>query len=360
VCSPYGLPFNAQRREWRLIRRFVVRHSVDRAPRPGLSGPFFPHVGRAPCSVRLPGLLCARAYPRGMQTVFLDGEFIERTDARISAFDAGFQHGVGLFETMLGVRTPSSAEIIGLDEHIERLVDSARTLRLSEDLKPSGLAEAVRQTFEKCGHDRARIKLTVTGGDLNMLETAGASNVRPTILCVAQPATAYPDEMFDKGVLATISDARTNPFEPTAGHKTLNYWWRLRELQVAASKGAGESIVLQVSNHIAGGCVSNLMAVHGDVLLTPIARGEETKGGIPSPVLPGITRASVLGWAEEMGLRVSRQMLTVDDLLDADELMLTNSSWGVLPVTGLEGARIKEGAPGEATRKLIERWRERA
>ena len=110
----------------------------------------------------------------------------------------------------------------------------------------------------------------------------------------------------------------------------------------------------------AGGCVSNLMAVHGDVLLTPIARGEEAQGGIPSPVLPGITRASVLGWAEEIGLRVSRQMLTVDDRLDADELMLTNSSWGVLPVTGLEGATIKEGTPGEATRKLIEKWRERA
>lgn len=295
-----------------------------------------------------------------MQTVFLDGEFVDRGDARVSAFDAGFQHGVGLFETMLAVRTASDADIIGLDAHIERLIDSARTLRLSEDLKSVGLAEAVRQTFEKCEYDRARIRLTVTGGDLNMLESKGASNVRPTILCVAQPATTYPDAMFEGGVLATISDARANPFEATAGHKSLDYWWRLRELQVAAAKGAGEAIVLQVSNHVAGGCVSNLVAVHGEVLLTPIARGEEQQGGIPSPVLPGITRASVLGWADEMGLQVSRQMLTVDDLLDADELMLTNSSWGVLPVTRLEGATIKEGTPGDVTKKMIDRWREYA
>ncbi len=261
---------------------------------------------------------------------------------------------------MLAVRTASDADIIGLDAHIDRLIDSARTLRLSEDLKSVGLAEAARQTFEKSGYDRARIRLTITGGDLNLLESKGESNIRPTILCVAQPATAYPDEMFDNGVLATISDARANPFEPTAGHKSLDYWWRLRELQLAAAKGAGEAIVLQVSNHVCGGCVSNILAVHGEVVMTPIARGEEKQGGVPSPVLPGVTRASVLGWAEEMGLEVSRQMMTVDDLLDADELMLTNSSWGVLPVTRLEGATIKDGKPGEVARKMIARWRELA
>jgi branched-chain amino acid aminotransferase len=295
-----------------------------------------------------------------MQTVFLDGQFVSRDDARLSAFDAGFQHAVGLFETMLGVRTASDADIVALDAHIDRLVESARVLRLSEDLKATGLAEAVRRTFERCDFERARIRLTVTGGDLNLLETRGQTTVRPTILCVAQPATAYPDAMFEHGVLATIADARANPFEPTAGHKTLNYWWRLRELQVAAAKGAGEAIVLQVSNHVAGGCVSNLMAVHGEMLLTPIARGEETQGGVPSPVLPGVTRAMALGWAEELGLTVSRQMMTVDDLLDADELLLTNSSWGVLPVTRVEGATIREGTPGEVARKMIDRWRELA
>lgn len=295
-----------------------------------------------------------------MQTVFLDGAFVDRDAAKVAAFDAGFQHGVGLFETMLGVRTASDADVIGLDAHVDRLIESARVLRLSEDLKPTGLAEAVRQTFEKCGYERARLRLTVSGGDLNLLETRGQSNFRPTVLAVAQPATAYPEAMFETGVLAVISDARANPFDPTAGHKTLNYWWRLRELQVAAAKGAGEAIVLQVSNHVAGGCVSNVIAVHGEVVLTPIARGEEPQGGMPSPVLPGVTRASVLGWAEEMGLDVRRQMMTVDDLLDADELMLTNSSWGVLPVTRLEGATIASGTPGEVTRRLIGRWRETA
>ncbi len=291
-----------------------------------------------------------------MQTVFLNGDFVERDEARISAFDAGFQHGVGLFETMLGIRGGNGAEVVALGAHMDRLCESARLLRLSEDLHADGLAEAVTRTFEKSGLERARIRLTVTGGDLNLLESGGETNYRPTVLVVCQPATAYPGAMFDNGVMVTIADARANPFSPASGHKTLDYWWRLRELQRAAAKGAGESIVLQVSNHVAGGCVSNLLAVHGEALVTPIARGEEAQGGIPSPVLPGVTRSIVLGWAEEAGLDVRRQMMTVDDVLDADELMLTNSSWGVLPVTRVEGATIGGGKPGQVSRGMIERW----
>ena len=292
-----------------------------------------------------------------MTEVFLNGDFVERGEAWISAFDAGFQHGVGLFETMLGFRGGGGVEVVGLDAHMARLCESAGLLRLSEDLHADGLAEAVTRTFEKSGLERGRIRLTVTGGDLNLLESGGETNYRPTVLVVCQPATAYPDAMFENGVLVTIADARANPFSPTSGHKTLDYWWRLRELQRAAAMGAGESLVLQVSNHVAGGCVSNLLAVHGEAVVTPIARGEEASGGVPSPVLPGVTRSIVLGWAEEMGLDVRRQMMTVDDVLDADELMLTNSSWGVLPVTRVEGATIGEGKPGRVARDMIGRWR---
>lgn len=292
-----------------------------------------------------------------MQTVFLNGRWIGRDEAFVSAFDAGFQHGVGLFETMLAFRRDGEDEIVALDEHAERLAESARALRLSEDLRVAGLGETALETFRRSGLERARLRLTVTGGDLNLLEARGVSNHRPTVLCVAQPATDYPPAMFERGVLATLADARANPLDPTGGHKTLNYWWRLRELQQAASKGAGEAIVLQVSNHIAGGCVSNLVAVHGEIALSPIARGEEPEGGLPSPVLPGVTRSIVLGWLETRGLEVRRQMMTVDDLLDADELFLTNSSWGVLPVTRLEGATIGGGEPGPVTRELIGQWR---
>ncbi|MEM7755083.1 MAG: aminotransferase class IV [Planctomycetota bacterium] len=291
-----------------------------------------------------------------MGEVFCNGTFVERDAATISAFDAGVQHAVGLFETMLGVNDDNGPRIVGLREHMERLATSARELRLSEDLNAEALGEAALETVKRSGHDRSRVRLTVTGGDLNLLQSSGSSNARATVLIDAQPATAYPEAMFERGVMVTIAEARANPLEPTASHKTLNYWWRLRELQIAAGKGGGEALVFDVTNHLAGGCVSNAIAIKGDVAMTPIVRGEERAGGVPSPVLPGVTRGMALGWLEDAGLEVQRRMLTIDDVLDADELVLTNSGFGVLPVIRVEANDIGAGAPGPVTRGLIERW----
>lgn len=307
-----------------------------------------------------------------MDEVFVNGSFVARSDATVSAFDAGLVHAVGLFETMLATvdadrprddseddSEDDGVEVAHLDEHLDRLQASAARLGLSDDLRTGPLGEAVIETARRSGHARVRLRLTVTGGDLNMLRSTGRGHHTPTVLIDAQPATKYPEAMFEKGVMAVIADARANPLDPTAGHKTLNYWWRLRELQTAAARGAGEAIVLQVSNHLSGGCVSNIFVVSGDTLITPIARDEEQevggKGAIPSPVLPGVTRARVIAEAKKLGLTVERRMMGIGDVLDADEVFLTNSGWGVLPVTALEAEAIGEGQVGPVTRSLRER-----
>lgn len=312
-----------------------------------------------------------------MSSVFLDGEFVSRDGARVSAFDAGLQHGVGLFETMLGVRDGAGVRGILVREHVERLAFSARELGLSTTLKVEALVEAVRRTLERVveesggvsgGPSSWRVRLTVTGGDLNLLERGEGvgKEHEATVLIAATPATVYPEAMFERGVSVVLADWRVNPLDSLAGHKTLWYWPRLRELQRAAGKGAGEALVFQVTNHLSGGCVSNAFCVRDGVLVTPIARGEEgfadtprTSGGaaLPSPVLPGITREWVIGRAEAMGLGVARRMLSIDDVLSSDEMFLTNSSWGVLPVVGVERERIGDGTVGEATRGLVGEWR---
>ena len=89
-------------------------------------------------------------------------------------------------------------------------------------------------------------------------------------------------------------------------------------------------------------------------LLTPIARGEEKAGALPSPVLPGITRAVVREIAGRMGIACQVRTLAIDDALGADEIFLCNSSWGIMPVVGIEGATVRGGAPGAITRTLRE------
>lgn len=306
-----------------------------------------------------------------MPTVFLNGEFLDRDSARVSAFDAGFQHGVGLFETFT-VACPAGGEArpIHLTEHLERLAHSARELSLSDDLRVDALREAVVRTIARAREDlpgsrRLRVRLTITGGDLNLLE-GRRGGATPTVLIVATPATGYPEEMFEHGVGVVIADHRANPLDAFASHKTLGYWARLRELQVAAGKGAGEALVFQVTNHLAGGCVSSAILVRGEEALVPIARGEEGFGdsgpgtprgpAIPSPVLPGVTRQWALDELEGLGLVVRRRMLTIADVLGADEVLLTNSSWGVLPVVRVEREGVGIGEPGARARELRRAW----
>jgi branched-chain amino acid aminotransferase len=284
--------------------------------------------------------------------VWLNGKVVPREEAAVSVFDAGFQHGIGLFETMLA----RNGRVFRAEAHVQRLIASATHLLLSESLRAQPLAKAVQQAVEANALDAARVRLTVTGGNLASLERGERKTVDPTVLIVTQPPTEYPAEFFEGGVRVVIADGRVNPFAPTAGHKTLNYWPRIQALQLAGAKGGAEAMWFSVTNHLAGGSVSNVFLVKGGSLFTPIARGEEERGALPAPVLPGITRAAVIELAEEMNITVHKRMLDINDLLSADEVLLTNSSWGVLPVVGIEREKIGSGEVGPMTRHLRERW----
>ena len=281
--------------------------------------------------------------------VWINGDFYERDLAKVSIFDAGFQHGVGLFETMQA----RGNRVFRLEDHLRRLHDSARELGLTERLQEQPLAEAVQRTVDENGFPRTRVRLTLTGGDLNLLTKDGTSQVDPTILIVAQPSTSYPEDFFLNGVTVVVSDGRLNPLDPTSGHKTTDYWKNIRALQLAGTHGASESLWFSVTNHLGCGSVSNIFLVRDGVLLTPLARGEEPEGGLPSPVLPGIVRRTVFEVAESLGLTVKKEMLTIDDLHTADEVFLTNSGWNVLPVVQVEQHLVSSG-PG-ATTKLVMR-----
>ena len=301
-------------------------------------------------------------HANALPILWVDGAFVDADDARVPALDAGLQHGVGLFETLLVCQTEQGAIVHRAREHLNRLHESATALRLLDQFDVGALRFVLEEAASKADlpvGGRARMRLTLTGGDMNLLARAGAPGApaaHPTLVLQVTGAATYPPEMFDQGIALTVATARANPFRPTEGHKTLDYWWRLRELQDAASRGAGECLVLQVSNHIAGGAVSNLFAMHRGEVITPIARGSEPEGAIPSPVLPGITRALIIERARSLGVPVRERLMTIDDVLDADELFLTNSSWGVLPAVRLEGKTIGPGKPGAITQQLRADW----
>ena len=273
---------------------------------------------------------------------WLNGSFVEDSDVKISAFDAGFQHGVGLFETL----SARNGRVFRTLDHMNRIADSAAMLRLTEKLRTDPLVEALQLTLEENGQQEARMRITITGGDLNLLQQTGESRGGdPTVVIQTQPPTQYPESFFEKGVMVSVASGRVNPYEFSAGHKTLNYWSRLLNLQMAAMQQCGESLWLTPSAKVAGGSVSNIFIVKDGTMFTPVARGEEDGSDEPSAVLPGITRKVVMEIASDLGVGTSKQQLVFDDVLEADEVFLTNSSWGILPVIGLRAAiQTQEGS----------------
>ena len=293
-----------------------------------------------------------------MQT-YLNGSFLDPDAPALRVEDAGFQHAVGLFETF----QVHHGKPFRLDAHLARLATSAATLGLAADMATAPLKGAVDETIRHNGIDRARFRLTVTAGTVSLLKKnpraegpPDAVAVKQTVAIVPQPPTSYDPAFFEDGVTVAIHGPAANPFDETAGHKTLNYWQRLRSLRRAAAQGAAEAIWLNVSNHLASGSVSNLLLVKDGQLLSPYARGEEEPGALPAPVLPGVTREVAFELAPSLGLEVVRRMLTIDDLLDADEAVLTNSGWGVLPVVRVEKREIGDGKVGPVARSLREGW----
>ena len=281
--------------------------------------------------------------------VWLDGRFVGVDEAKVSAFDAGFQHGVGLFETL----TARNGAAFRPRAHVSRLERSARDLLLLDALRTDALVEAIDQTIRHNQLQSARVRLTVTGGSLNLrVDQPGRSD--PTILIHAQPPTSTPPQLREQGIRVTVADDRLSPLDASGGAKTLNYWMRLLALQKAGAVGGSESLWFTVSNHLVGGSTSNALLYRDGVLLTPFARGEEPEGALASPVRPGVTREAVLELARQRGVPVKCRPLDITDVLEADEVMLTNSGWGILPVVAVEQATIGSGDPGELTRTLHE------
>ena len=304
-----------------------------------------------------------------MMNVFFNGKIIPADEARISFDDAGLQHGVGLFETM----SAHGGKVFRLQQHLERLAQSAITLGLVRKLEIAPLAQAVNMTLAANELSDARIRLTLTAGSLSLLRPpqAGQPEPLPTVLIVVSPPTVYDPAFFERGVRVLIAPAYANPLDPLTGHKTLSYWGRLRTLRQAAAVGAHEALWLSITGHVVSGAISNLFMVKDDTLITPHVRGEsvtlpqgndaqpsQPRSDVPSCVLPGVTRAAVIELAEKMGVHVERRLFTVDELLGADEVFLTNSSWYVLPATQVDKNEIGLGQVGDITQHLMLALRE--
>lgn len=275
--------------------------------------------------------------------VWHNGKFLPRNEAGIAIDDGGWLHGAGLFETMRA----ENGRIFRLDSHLERLCRSAQIL-----LRPIRLDELpTREVFErllaKNELEVARVRLTVSAGA--MLGDS-AKNEQPITVCItASPMASPAAKANENGVHVVITQHRVSPTDPIAPHKTIAYLPRLIGLREAHRAQCMEALWFTTGNHLAEGSISNVFIVKGGLLKTP---------PLETPVLPGVTRAAVLELGGQLEIETQECPLVIDDLLDADEVFLTNVIMQIVPVIRVEKHDIADGRVGVLTTKLIEAFRE--
>lgn len=267
--------------------------------------------------------------------VFLNDKIIDDAEAHISVSDSGFLYGMGLFETM----RCTGGRVFALDDHLDRLFNSAKELAINNPYEKKYIKDAIRQALEANNLADARLRLTLTNGPM-----AQGGETKATLLITATRFEPYPDEYYQKGVGVVLTDFRQNPHDPIVKHKTTNYFSRLLALNIAHQKKGAEALWFTTDSRLAEGCVSNVFLVKDSVLYTPM---------LDTPVLPGVMRKTVCEIARAESINLIEKDLTIKDLLGADEVFLTNIIMLILPVVAVEAHTVGNGKVGPMTNKLM-------
>jgi len=269
-------------------------------------------------------------------TVYYNGQLVSAADARIGTVDGGWLHGAGLFETMRA----ENGRLFRLESHIERLRSSATKLMRSIERIELPSRVDFLELLERNQLTDARVRLTVSAGDMTV---ESVSDRHWTVVATAAPLVVPATKLYQDGAQVAISSYRVSPLDPTGGHKTTSYLPRLLGLREAQQKQCMEALWFTTRNTLAEGCISNVFVVKNDTIKTP---------PLDTPVLPGIARATVLELARSLKIAATETALSIDDLLDADEVFLTNMVMQVMPVTKIERRDIADGKVGPMARRL--------
>lgn len=275
--------------------------------------------------------------------VYISGKLYPKEDAKISVYDHGLLYGDGVFE---GIRV-YHGKVFLLAEHIDRLYESARAIRLEIPLTRSDMLAAVESTVKANSLDDGYVRLVVTRG-AGYLGLDPKRTSDPQIIIIADTITLYPQETYEKGLkLVTASTMRNHPQALSPRIKSLNYLNNILAKVEGADAGCVEALMLNHKGEVAECTGDNIFIVKGGVLKTPSP---------DAGILEGITRNAVIKLAREAGVTVCECTLTRHDLYVADECFLTGTAAEVVPVTSLDGRPIGDGKPGPVTRDLLARF----
>ena len=274
----------------------------------------------------------------GTLVAYVNGEYVPKDQARISVFDFGFLRGDGVFDTT----SAWNGRIFKLPQHLARLELSLRATRIQCPLPMEELGGVIVETTRRCRLRNAYIQTVVTRGE-PPLGVRDLTRCTPGLVVFAVPYVwILRPEQIDAGGRAMISSVRQLPVQSLDPKiKSLS---RLHfDLAMLQGKAAGMDVtlMLDLDGHVTEGPGVNVFLVRGGELFSP-----------PEGILMGITRQTVFELAAEHGIPAREAQLTAYDLYAADEVFLTSTAGGVMPLVEIDGRPIGDGKPGPLSQRM--------
>ncbi|MBN1332428.1 MAG: branched-chain-amino-acid transaminase [Synergistales bacterium] len=281
-----------------------------------------------------------------MSVIYVNGKFLPSEEAMISVFDHGFLYGDGVFE---GIRA-YSGRIFKLEEHMDRLYDSAKAIWMDIPLSKQEMMEVCAGSCRRNGIVDGYIRLVVSRGVGDLGLDPRKCDRGPTIVCIAATVEAFPEELYEKGLKVITAATRRTYGEVLAPQvKTCNYLPNIMAKIEAITAGMFEAICMSREGYVSEGSGDNVFIVKDGVIKTP-----HPAAGI----LKGVTRQTIIDLARSGNYVVEETFLNRYDLYTADEIFLTGTGAEIIPVIEIDSRIIGDGTPGPVSREMRKEYLE--
>ncbi len=278
-------------------------------------------------------------------TIWIDGEYHDRATAKISVFDHGLLYGDGVFE---GIRAYDGT-IFRLQQHLERLYDSAKAIALDVPMPLEELRAVTIEALARSGIANAYLRHVITRG-VGDLGLDPRKCPRASMIIIVDVIKMFPAERLAEGLVVVTAGtpiAQRESLSPRV--KSLNYLAHVMAKLEGINAGADEVLMLDSGGTVAEASGQNVFVVKHGVLRTP---------PVFAGILQGVTRDAVLELAGELGITAKEEQLNRYDVYTADEVFLTGTASEIVSVRSVDGRRIGETLPGPVTARLMAAFRE--
>lgn len=268
--------------------------------------------------------------------IYIDGKFYPKSEAKISVYDHGFLYGDGVFE---GIRV-YDGYVFKLEEHLNRLYNSAKSIALKIPLSREEFSEAILETIRKNNYKDAYVRVVVSRGygdlGLNPVKCPKAS-----IVIIVDYIVPLYEGINAKAIVAATR--RNNPDALDPQIKSLNYLNNILAKMEANRAGVDEAIMLNQRGIVCEGTSDNLFIVKNGILISP---------PLSDGALGGITRKTVFELAKDLKIPVEEKSITIHEVLSSDEAFVTGTAAEIGALVEVNGQKIGEGVPGPMWKTL--------